>query len=150
MINANFAPPSGFDLPTYVDKAFTKLRADVDLQVDVTVGMSSAVFPRIPLDYFQLTPSVLAGDYPTRLTFTQHNVSVKTDTSLNLLLPIVAQPIVQKVISGVTLGIEKVLIKDVKQDSFTASLQGSLSNAGPCELLSRHRHSVSTKLSTCS
>ncbi|TBU23049.1 hypothetical protein BD311DRAFT_704566 [Dichomitus squalens] len=98
----------GFNLPTYVDQAFSKLAADVNLQVGVTIG-----------------------EYPTTLAYTQHNVSVKTDKSLNLLLPILAQPIVQKIVSGTVLGIETILIKDVKQNSFTASLNGSITNAGP-------------------
>ncbi len=104
---------SGFDLPSYVDKAFTKLTSDI-----------------------QLTAGVNIGDYATTLTYTQPDVEVKTDESLNLLLPILAQPIVQKIVDGSVLGIETVLIKDIKENSFGTSLKGSIRNAGPCEFTS--------------
>ncbi|KAM5540830.1 hypothetical protein V8D89_005474 [Ganoderma adspersum] len=99
---------TGFDLPAFVQKAFTKLEADVGLLAGVTIG-----------------------EYPTTLAFTQHNVSVKTDKTLNLLLPTIAQPIVQNIISTAVLGIETVFIKDAKEASFTASLNGSVTNTGP-------------------
>ncbi len=76
------------------------------------------------------------GDYATTLTYTQPDVEVKTDQSLNLLLPILAQPIVQKIVDGSVLGIETVLIKDIKENSFGTSLKGSIRNAGPCEFTS--------------
>jgi hypothetical protein len=44
------------------------------------------------------------GDYPTTLDFTQLAVPVATDQSLNFLLPVLAQPIVQKIITGAILG----------------------------------------------
>ena len=100
---------SGFDLPTYVDTAFAKLTSDVNLVSDVTIG-----------------------DYQTTLTYTQPDVQVKTDKSLNLILPILAQPIVQKIVTGSVLGVETVLIKDIKEDSFGTSLKGSITNASPC------------------
>ncbi|RDX40651.1 hypothetical protein OH76DRAFT_1365915 [Lentinus brumalis] len=99
---------TGFDLPSYVDKAFTKLTSDI-----------------------QLTAGVNIGDYATTLTYTQPDVEVKTDQSLNFLLPILAQPIVQKIVDGSVLGIETVLIKDIKENSFGTSLKGSIRNAGP-------------------
>ena len=77
-----------------------------------------------------------AGEYPTTLTYSQSDVEIKTDDSLNLLLPILAQPIVQKIVTGSVLGIETVLIKDVQQNSFGTSLKGSITNAGPCASLS--------------
>ena len=40
------------------------------------------------------------GDYKTTLRYTQLNVPTKTDETLNLLLPILAKPIVQKIVSG--------------------------------------------------
>ncbi|RPD70056.1 hypothetical protein L226DRAFT_261105 [Lentinus tigrinus ALCF2SS1-7] len=99
---------TGFDLPSYVDKAFTKLTSDVELTAGVNIG-----------------------EYATTLSYTQPDVEIKTDKSLNLLLPILAQPIVQKIVDGSVLGIETVLIKDIKEDSFGTSLKGSIKNAGP-------------------
>ncbi|KAI0643298.1 hypothetical protein C8Q79DRAFT_1012595 [Trametes meyenii] len=98
----------GFDLPTYVDKAFTKLRSDV-----------------------QLTAGVTIGDYATTLQYTQANVETKTDKSLNMILPILAQPIVQKIVSGSVLGIETVIIKNIQERTFGTSLKGSITQAGP-------------------
>ena len=100
---------SGFDLPTYVDKAFAKLTEDVALDSGVNIG-----------------------DYQTSLSYTQPGVTIKTDKSLNLILPVLAQPIVQKIVGGSVLGIETVLIKDVKENSFGTALKGSITNAGPC------------------
>ena len=45
-----------------------------------------------------------AGDYATTLSYTQSGVPISTDNSLNLILPVLAQPIVQKVVSGSILG----------------------------------------------
>ena len=44
------------------------------------------------------------GDYSTTLDYTQTSVPVVTDESLNLLLPYLAQPIVQKIVDGSNLG----------------------------------------------
>ena len=51
---------------------------------------------------------------------------------MHLLLPILAQPIVQKIVSGSVLGIDTVLIKDIKENSFGTALKGSITNDGPC------------------
>ncbi|TBU46075.1 hypothetical protein BD309DRAFT_663805 [Dichomitus squalens] len=99
---------TGFDLPTYVDKAFANLTSDVSLVSGLTIG-----------------------DYQTTLTYTQPGVQVKTDKSLNFILPVLAQPIVQKIVTGSVLGVETVLIKDIKEDSFGTTLKGSITNAGP-------------------
>ena len=79
-----------------------------------------------------------AGEYPTTLEYTQQGVAIATDSSVNLLLPILAQPIVQTIVSGSVLGIETVLIKDVQENSFGTSLKGSITNAGPCTSSSPH------------
>ncbi|KAF8493874.1 hypothetical protein JB92DRAFT_3147206 [Gautieria morchelliformis] len=50
-----------------------------------------------------LSSAVSISDYPTTLDFTQLAIPVATDDSLNLLLPILAQPIVQKIITGAVL-----------------------------------------------
>ncbi|KAI0354382.1 hypothetical protein OH77DRAFT_1404952 [Trametes cingulata] len=98
----------GFNLPNYVDQAFTKLESNVELSAGVMIG-----------------------DYATTLQYTQADVETKTDKSLNLILPILAQPIVQKIVSGSVLGIETVVIKDVQEKSFGTSLKGSITQAGP-------------------
>lgn len=74
----------------------------------------------------------LAGDYATTLAYSQPDVQIKTDESLHLILPILAQPIVQTIVSGSVLGIETVLIKDIKENSFGTTLKGSITQAGPC------------------
>ncbi|KAI0739355.1 hypothetical protein C8Q80DRAFT_1123812 [Daedaleopsis nitida] len=99
---------TGFDLPSYVDKAFATLVANVALGAGVNIG-----------------------DYATTLTYNQPDVPIETDESLHLLLPILAQPIVQKIVSGSVLGIDTVLIKDIKENSFGTALKGSITNAGP-------------------
>jgi hypothetical protein len=72
---------TGFDLPSFVDAAFKHLVSDVTLTAGATIG-----------------------DYPTTLTYTQKRVPTITDQSLHLLLPVLAKPIVQKVIDGAALG----------------------------------------------
>lgn len=44
------------------------------------------------------------GDYSTSLTYTQSAVATTTDESINLLLPILALPIVQKIVDASILG----------------------------------------------
>ncbi|KAJ6593726.1 hypothetical protein B0H19DRAFT_32612 [Mycena capillaripes] len=99
---------TGFDLPTFVQTAFKKLQSDVELTAGVTIG-----------------------DYQTSLTYTQSGLPTKTDNSLDMILPVLAQPIVQKIVGGSLLGLDTVLITDAKQGSFTSQLKGSITNAGP-------------------
>ncbi|KAG6908393.1 hypothetical protein DXG01_004822 [Tephrocybe rancida] len=98
----------GFDLPKFVNAAFKKLQSDVELNVDVTIG-----------------------DYKTTLQYTQAGVPTATDESLDLILPVLAQPIVQQIVGGSSLGISTVLITDPKQTSFGTQLKGNIANAGP-------------------
>ncbi len=44
--------------------------------------------------------SMAVGDYKTTLRYTQPTVPIKTDDTLNLLLPVLAKPVVQKIVSG--------------------------------------------------
>ncbi|KAH8119480.1 hypothetical protein DFH11DRAFT_1722990 [Phellopilus nigrolimitatus] len=99
---------TGFNLPDFVDKAFKLLKADVSLTSVVTIG-----------------------DYTTNLGYNQTDVPVATDSSLNLLLPVLAQPIVQKLVTGSILGISTVIITDPQQTSFGTKLTGNITNAGP-------------------
>ncbi|UZJ55969.1 hypothetical protein CBS101457_005289 [Exobasidium rhododendri] len=99
---------TGFDLGTYVLQAFASATADL-----------------------VITSDAIIGSYGTTLTFSQNNVPLGTDDTLLMLLPPVALPIVQKIVDGSILNIDRVTITDPRATSFTASLQGSLTNAGP-------------------
>ncbi|KAL0580357.1 hypothetical protein V5O48_000210 [Marasmius crinis-equi] len=99
---------TGFELPPFIQAAFKQLKSDVDLEAAVTIG-----------------------DYTTQLSYTQNGVATTTDESLNLILPILAQPIVQKIVDGSALGIDTVIIKDPKQNSFGTQLKGSITGTGP-------------------
>jgi hypothetical protein len=98
-----------------VQAAFKKLQSNVDLTAGVTIG-----------------------DYATTLQYTQTGLVTHTDESLNLILPVLAQPIVQKIVGGSLLGfvdliatslplmtydcsLENVLIKNPEQNSFSKS-----------------------------
>lgn len=72
---------TGFDLPSFVDAAFKNLVSDVTLTAGVTIG-----------------------EYATTLSYTQKRVSTIADPSLHLLLPVLAKPVVQKVVDGAVLG----------------------------------------------
>ncbi|EJD03283.1 uncharacterized protein FOMMEDRAFT_168292 [Fomitiporia mediterranea MF3/22] len=99
---------TNFNLPDFVDTAFKQLRSTV-----------------------QLTSAVTIGDYNTELDYNQTDVPVKTDESLNMLLPFLAQPIVQKIVDGSLLGISAVTITNPQQTSFGTKLNGNITNAGP-------------------
>ncbi|WFD49313.1 hypothetical protein GLX27_003993 [Malassezia furfur] len=99
---------TGFNLPNFVDKAFSVASANLE------------IFARTHI-----------GDYVTPLTFAQQNVPMKTDSSLNLLLPVLAKPIVQKIIDGSNLVIDRVTILNPTQNKFQVHMVGSITNAGP-------------------
>ncbi|KAH7915074.1 hypothetical protein BJ138DRAFT_1122997 [Hygrophoropsis aurantiaca] len=99
---------TNFNLPNFVDAAFKQLRSDVQLSTELTIG-----------------------EYATTLNYTQLSVPITTDSSLNLILPVLAQPIVQKIVSGTVLGVDTVLISNPQQTSFGTQLNGSITNAGP-------------------
>ncbi|KAE8229507.1 hypothetical protein CF326_g5523 [Tilletia indica] len=99
---------TGFDLPSYVQKAFSVATANV--QVDATVFI---------------------GEYPTNLTIVQQDVPLNTDSTLDKLLPVLAGPIVQKLVDQAVLGIETVIINDPQETEFGTTLTGSITNAGP-------------------
>ncbi|KAJ7209536.1 hypothetical protein GGX14DRAFT_451849 [Mycena pura] len=99
---------TGFNLPNFVNTAFKKLQSDVELTAGVTIG-----------------------DYATSLTYAQTGLPTKTDSSLDLILPILAQPIVQKIVGSSLLRLDTVLIQKPQQTSFTSQLKGAITNAGP-------------------
>ncbi|KAH0589321.1 hypothetical protein H2248_005083 [Termitomyces sp. 'cryptogamus'] len=102
----------GFNLPNFVNTAFKKLQSDVALNVDVTIG-----------------------DYETSLQYMQTGVPTMTDKSLDLILPVLAQPIVQQIVGGSSLGISNVLITDPTQNSFSTQMKGNIANAGPFDAI---------------
>ncbi|KAK0556496.1 hypothetical protein OC844_005834 [Tilletia horrida] len=99
---------TGFDLPSYVQRAFSVATANV--QADATVYV---------------------GDYPTNLSLSQLDVPLNTDASLNKLLPVLAGPIVQKLVEQAVLNIDTVIINDPQETEFGTTLTGSITNAGP-------------------
>ncbi|KAF7301181.1 hypothetical protein MIND_00682600 [Mycena indigotica] len=99
---------TGFNLPNFVQAAFKKLQSDVELTAGVNIG-----------------------DYATSLTYSQTGLPTNTDDTLNLILPVLAQPIVQKLVGGSKLGLDTILIKNPAQEAFTAQLKGAITNAGP-------------------
>lgn len=99
---------TGFDLPSYVDRAFKVATVNLDIVSDVTIG-----------------------DYGTTLTFSQTDVPLGTDATLNKLLPVLAAPIVQKIVDGAVLALDRVTILDPQNESFNTALQGSITQAGP-------------------
>ncbi|KAG1762129.1 hypothetical protein EDD22DRAFT_1029175 [Suillus occidentalis] len=95
---------TGFNLPDFADEAFKQLRSDI-----------------------QLSSQLMIGDYATTLTYTQTDVPISTDSSLNLILPI---------------SVESVLITNPQEMSFgtcqsvmSTQLNGSITNAGPFDAI---------------
>ena len=99
---------TNFNIVDFTDKAFSK--AQVNLNILSTCNI---------------------GDYQTELQFVQSNVPLQTDDTLHKLLPVLAKPIVQKIIDGAILTIESVTILDPKPKSFVTSLKGSITHSGP-------------------
>ncbi|KAG8833980.1 hypothetical protein FRC17_009762 [Serendipita sp. 399] len=101
-------PYSGFDLPSFVDQAFAVLKADIGLNSRITIG-----------------------EYRTTMNYAQTGVPIKTDETLHLILPILAQPLVQKIVDGSVMGIDSLIIMDPQETSFVTALKGSITSAGP-------------------
>jgi hypothetical protein len=133
---------TGFDLPSYVLRAFAQLTVNVDLVSTVNIGASC-----LPDSPSMRMLSSEPGDFVTALTYSQTGVPVLTDSSLNLLLPVLAQPIVQvrswqgppeaglkrpqKIVDGAVLSVDTILITDPQLNSFGTTLTGSITNSGP-------------------
>ncbi|KAJ1033702.1 hypothetical protein NDA13_001683 [Ustilago tritici] len=99
---------TGFDLPSYIDRAFASATTNLEIVTDVNIG-----------------------DYSTTLVFAQQNVPLGTDVTLNKLLPVLAGPIVQKIVDNAILNIDRVTILNPQQNSFQTALQGKITNSGP-------------------
>lgn len=98
----------GFNLPSYVLEAFRALTVNIDLISVVNIG-----------------------EFTTDLAYTQENVPAYTDSSLLLLLPVLAAPIVQKIVDGSILAIDSILITNPQLNNFGTHLVGSITQAGP-------------------
>ena len=99
---------TNFNIANFVDKAFTKAAVDLDIVSTASIG-----------------------DYETKLSFVQSDVKLETDDSLHLLLPVLAKPIVQKIVDGAVLVVKRVTILNPQQKSFITRLIGSITNSGP-------------------
>ncbi|KAI5474806.1 pre-rrna processing protein [Pseudohyphozyma bogoriensis] len=99
---------TGFDLPSYVLEAFAGLTVDV-----------------------QLLSVLHIGQFRTDLAYSQDAVPAYTDSTLTLLLPVLARPIVQKIVDQAVLNVSTVMISDPSNTAFTTGLVGSLSDSGP-------------------
>lgn len=99
---------TGFNIANFVDQAFAQATTDLSM-----------------------ISSTQIGDYTADLTFVQTNVPLKTDASLNLLLPVLAKPIVQKIVDAAVLELNRVTIINPQAMSFTTQLEGAITNSGP-------------------
>ncbi|WFD44515.1 hypothetical protein MPSI1_003183 [Malassezia psittaci] len=99
---------TNFNLPNFVDKAFSVASANLEIVSQTQIG-----------------------EFVSSLTFSQQNVPLKTDSTLNLLLPVLAKPIVQKIVDGSLLAIKTVTILNPTLNKFQTHLIGSITNSGP-------------------
>ncbi|KAF9007982.1 hypothetical protein BDQ17DRAFT_1388900 [Cyathus striatus] len=97
---------TGFELPAFVQAAFKNWRYNT-----------------------------LSGKYTTVLDYQQLSVPISTDNSIDFILPVLAEPIVQKIVGGSALSIETVIISNPQQTSFETRLKGTISNAGPFDAM---------------
>ncbi|KAG2752775.1 hypothetical protein P692DRAFT_20871091 [Suillus brevipes Sb2] len=133
----------GFNLPDFADQAFKQLRSDIQLLSQLTIGANFAV-NLLSITY----SSAGAGDYATTLSYTQTDVPISMDSSLNLILLILAKPTYRAedcrwehpgVINLCFFvanccwccSMESVLIIDPQETTFGTQLNGSIMNAGP-------------------
>ncbi|TKY86943.1 hypothetical protein EX895_004231 [Sporisorium graminicola] len=99
---------TGFDLPSYVSKCFSVATANLEAIAEASLG-----------------------DYTTSLTLAQNDVPLGTDVTLNRLLPVLAKPIVQKIVDGAVLNIDRATILNPQQNRFQTALQGTITGTGP-------------------
>lgn len=74
-------------------------------------------------------------DYRTPLAFNQYNVPTVLDRTVLYLTTILGPPIVQNIVTGAGLSFSRGNVYNVTDNGFTASLVGSLTNAGPFDAL---------------
>lgn len=97
-----------FNLTNYVAESFAHATSNMSILANTTVG-----------------------DYHTPISMAQLNVPLATDNTLFYLLPVLAQPIVQKIVDGALLALDTVTVLDPQEDTFGVRLQGTLTQAGP-------------------
>ena len=103
---------TGFNLESYVAAAFKIAKADLVITSDAVIG-----------------------EYGTTLTFSQRNVPLNTDETLFKLLPVLAGPIVQKIVNGAILNVDTATVLNPQQNAFGVALKGSLVQAGPFDAI---------------
>ncbi|RUP43844.1 hypothetical protein BC936DRAFT_136643 [Jimgerdemannia flammicorona] len=112
--NASVTPSAdlfkGFNLPLFVETALGNLHVDLVLKSTVKIGQ-----------------------YVTDLDYSQTNIACHTDKSIDLLIPVVGQPIVQAIVNAATLAFDNVVIWNPTSNSFNTWLTGSIKNTGPME-----------------
>ncbi len=88
--------------------------SDVELSSEVTIGRYGTLYRDL-----LLIPGYL-GEYRTTLNYNQNGVATGTDDTLDYILPVLAQPIVQKIVTGSVLGYP-----------LTFALMGQITNDSP-------------------
>ncbi|KAI9321449.1 hypothetical protein BX666DRAFT_2129623 [Dichotomocladium elegans] len=97
-----------FNISSYVMQAMSSLVVDIQIESGLTVG-----------------------EYHTSLAFAQNSVSVRADSSVTKLIPIVGQVLVQQIVDGSVLGFETIILSAPTDTGFTVQIAGSVSNTGP-------------------
>lgn len=99
---------TGFNLPSFILQSLSKLQVDIALSSTTTIG-----------------------NYTTALDITQSSVSAGVDNSINNLLPVLGQPIVQKIVDAAVLSFSTININNPTNTSFGTHLVGAITNTGP-------------------
>ncbi|KAL1915656.1 uncharacterized protein VTP21DRAFT_6415 [Calcarisporiella thermophila] len=73
---------------------------------------------------------VAVGEYTFTIKMKQ-DVDAKTDDTILRLIPVVGGPIVQKIVDGASLKLDKVTIMEPTNTAFKAKMQGAITNTGP-------------------
>ncbi|RUS16102.1 hypothetical protein BC937DRAFT_91614, partial [Endogone sp. FLAS-F59071] len=99
---------ANFNLPVFVQTALAHL--PIDLALDSTVEI---------------------GQYVTDLQYSQTGVDCSTDSSVDYLIPVVGQPIVQAIVNSASLVFNNVVIWNPTTSSFNTWLTGAITGTGP-------------------
>ncbi|KAI8872894.1 hypothetical protein GQ42DRAFT_118751 [Ramicandelaber brevisporus] len=78
-----------------------------------------------------VTADVIIGTYKTKLEFVQTSVPLKTGESMTRLVPIIARPLVSKLLSKAVMGLDSALIHSPTDSGAQAKMKGSVTEAGP-------------------
>lgn len=99
---------TNFNLPVFVQTALAHLLIDLALESTVEIGQ-----------------------YVTDLQYSQTGVACSTDSSIDYLIPVVGQPIVQAIVNGASLVFNSVVIWNPTTSSFNTWLTGAITGTGP-------------------